>query len=191
MPWGGKWWQRPSLGQLVGPQPGARPGDAPLGQAALVSPFSPTRPTEGPAPAGRLGAWFPDEAELRTWGGAELLTQPVDATAGVLVNNGRRLVQARFPVPLPCLLSVGATDPSLDGGPAWPAGQALWFRVTIGVAAGQVVTDLFKIGGPPADGVFFDSRTLAARAIQVDAFFLGPVPVASSARVWAGVAIFG
>lgn len=176
------------MGQLAGPRPGEVPPGTKLGEAAPFEAFSPTRPADGPPPGGgRLGSWFPDEAELRTWGGADLLTAPATADVGALVNGGVRLVQARFPLPLPLILSAGATDP---GGPV-PWLGAIFFRVQIGVAAGQHIVDLFKVLVPPPDGVFFNSQTMAARSVVVDAFFVGPLAVPVSARVWAGVAPFG
>lgn len=192
MPLGSKWWQRPNMGQLAGPQPGApRPVAPQLGEAAPILPFSPSRPLDpSGAPStgsfGRLGNWFPDEAELRTWGGAQLIEQEATAIKEDHLP-GARLVQARFPLPLPVLLSVGATSPL--GAVPWVNCPVI-FRVQIGVAAGQH-TFVFATANPIAGPVFTLSGQLAARAIQVDAFFTDVTAVAISANVWAGVAPFG
>ena len=189
MPVGSKWWQRPSMGQLAGPQPGRTPPGVPLGQAAPFAPFSPTRPLDA-APAsfaGRLGAWFPDEAELRTWGGVGQLSQVATIDKGE--HPALRLVQARFPVPLPVLLSVGATDGALSSGLPW-LNCPITFRVQIGVAAGQHQFP-FAVQTVPLSGVFTLSGQLAARSIIVDAFFSDVTAVDISANVWAGVAPFG
>lgn len=192
-----QWWLRPGLGELVGPQPtGMQPWEQPLGAAARVERFSPTAPNvpmpEG-LPSGRLGAWFPTEDELRQWGGAELMRQTSTLQVGPLVETSKRLIMARFPIPMTCTVSFGVTDPLTLGAVApevWTG--PLNFRVTIGVAAGDHVADLIQIPGPPPGGVFSQTLVLAARMIQVDALFVGPVPAnATVARVWAGVAVIG
>lgn len=192
-PWHSQWWLRPSLGQLYGPQPtGYAPPQPLLGEAAELERFSPTKPPDM-LPAGRLGAWFPTEDELRQWGGAELLEHPQTAQVGPLADTAKRLIMARFPVPLTCTVSFGVTDPLKLGAVApdvWTG--PLNFRVTIGVAAGEHVADLIQIPGPPANGVFTQTLVLAARMIQVDALFVGPIPAnRTAARVWAGVAVVG
>lgn len=192
-PWHSQWWLRPGLRELGGPQPtGYRPPEQPLGSAAELERFSPTKPPDF-LPAGRLGAWFPTEDELRQWGGAELLEHPTTAVVGPLPDTAKRLIMARFPVPLTCTVSFGVTDPLTLGAipPDVWTGPML-FRVTIGVAAGEHVADLVQVPGPPVGGVFTQTLTLAARMIQVDAMFVGPIPVnRTAARVWAGVAVIG
>ena len=176
------------MGQLGGPQPGApRPPGDNLGAAAPLEAFSPTRPPDGSHTSGRLGAWFPDEAELRTWGGAELMT--LAPTIQKIEHPALRLVQARFPLPLPTIVSVGATDPRLEGGTPW-LNCPIFFRAQIGVAAG-VHTFPLATSNVPISGVFTFSTNLAVRSIVIDAFFFDSTPVAISARVWAGVAPFG
>ena len=186
--WDSKWWNRPRLGQLTGPQPAPLPHEVPLGSAAPFGAYSPTKPPDF-MPAGRLGAWFPTEDELRQWGGAELIEQPITgAPAGFLGGDARRLVMARFPIPLTVTLSLGVTDNALLGGPVnWQGPLA--FKVTIGCAAGDHT--LFVPALPPVGGVFSQTLTLAARMIQVDCAFVGPVPNANAVRVWAGVAVIG
>lgn len=187
-----QWWLRPGLEQLGGPRPTQQPQDRPLGQAAPLERFSPTRPADF-TPAGRLGAWFPTEDELRQWGGAELLSGAATAQVGPLPETAKRLVFARFPIPLTVTCSFGVTDPANFGAVApnvWTG--PLNFRVTIGSATGDHVADLIQIPGPPVGGVFSQTLVVAARMIAIDALFVGPiVPNLTEARVWAGIAVIG